>query len=59
MKKQYFPERKEEWNLEPDLININGIKQNEGPLFFEQFGFSDNFRLLPYKRKELPSGNSE
>lgn len=48
MKKQFFPERIEEWELEPDIINVHGIKHNDGNLFFSQFAFGENFKILEY-----------
>jgi len=50
LKKIYFPERMEEWELELDLLNVYCVKQNDGKLFFTQFVFGgDNFRLFPLK----------
>ena len=52
MKKKIFPQRIEEWNMENDLINIAGVKQNDGPLFFQQFSFGNNMRIYPYYENE-------
>jgi hypothetical protein len=52
MKKQLFPQRMEEWNMEDDLLNISGVKQNDAPLFFTQFSFGDNMRIYPHKKVE-------
>lgn len=49
LKKQFFPERMDEWALELDLLNVHIIKQNDGKLAFLQFTFEDNFRLHPLK----------
>jgi hypothetical protein len=49
MKKEFFPERMEEWNMEMDLLNISGVKQNDGPLFFTQFSFNENMRIYSHK----------
>jgi replicative DNA helicase len=49
LKKAYFPERMEEWDLELDVLNVHGIKQNDGKLFFTQYTFEDNFRITPLK----------
>jgi len=54
MKKMIFPERMQEWDMERDLLNISGVKQNDGKLFFTQFSFDDNMRIRPYK-KEIQS----
>lgn len=56
LKKQFFSARMEEWNLELDVINVNCVKQNDGKLFFTQFGFDNNFRIYPLsniKNKEI------
>jgi hypothetical protein len=52
MKKMLFPERIDEWNMELDLLNIAGVKQNDGKLFFTQFSFGDNMRIYPYQKNE-------
>lgn len=52
MKKEFFPERNEEWNLEIDTINIHGVKQNDGNLFFRQFSFDENtFRIRALRKQ--------
>jgi len=48
MKKRFFPEEYERWNLETDFVNINLIKQNDGPEGFVQFVLGNNFHLYPY-----------
>lgn len=48
MKKHFFPERMDEWELETDFVNIHIIKQNDGDLGFKKFVFGDNFRIYPY-----------
>lgn len=53
MKKMKFPERMEEWNMENDLLNVAGVKQNDGKLFFLQFSFDDNMRIRPHKKEEI------
>lgn len=50
MKKKYFPDRMDEWNMELDLLNLSGVKQNDGPLFFTQFSFNENMRIYPHKK---------
>ena len=52
MKKHFFPEAMDEWNSEIDLINVNIIKQNDGPLAFMQFAFDETFSISPYVRSE-------
>lgn len=52
MKKMKFPERMQEWNMELDLLNISGVKQNDGPLFFTQFSFNENMRIYGYEKTE-------
>ena len=49
LKKEFFPERMEEWNLEPDIINIHSAKLNDGNPFFLQFVRGDYYRIDPYK----------
>jgi hypothetical protein len=57
MKKMLFSERMEEWNMERDLLNIAGVKQNDGNLFFTQFSFGDNMRIYPYRGNDHGNGN--
>jgi replicative DNA helicase len=49
LKKRYFPEQMEQWELETDFINCNIVKQNDGPEGFLQFVFGDNFNIYPFK----------
>jgi hypothetical protein len=49
LKKEFFPEQMEEWNLEPDIINIHSAKLNDGNPFFLQFVRGDCYRIEPYK----------
>jgi len=49
LKRQYFPSRNEEWDLEDDIMFINIVKMNDGKLGRAPFVFSDDsFRLVPY-----------
>ncbi|OQA15559.1 MAG: hypothetical protein BWY64_02836 [bacterium ADurb.Bin363] len=51
LKRRFFPAREEEWDLEPDVMWINVVKQNDAKLGRTAFVFSeDNFRLFPFKR---------
>ncbi len=59
MKKMLLPERMEEWNMETDIINIAGVKQNDGALFFTQFSFGDNMRIYPHRQEEINQCNEE
>lgn len=53
LKKRFLHERKEEWDLEKDIMYITVVKQNDGKLGECKFIFSeDSFRLLPYKTEE-------
>lgn len=53
LKKQYFPDRIEEWNLETDIIQLHCFKNNNGPEFRIPFVFNlDSFRILPYYIKK-------
>ena len=49
LKKEFFPEQIEEWNLEPDIINIHTPKLNDGEPFFLQFVRGDCYRIEPYR----------
>jgi len=49
LKKEFFPEQMEEWNLEPDVINVHTAKLNDGEPFFLQFVRGDCYRIEPYK----------
>lgn len=48
MKRQFFPEQEEIWKLEPDVLNVHVIKQNDGDLAFMQLLYGDNFRITAY-----------
>lgn len=52
LKKRFFPEQNELWNLETDLMNINIVKQNDGPEGFHQFVLGQNFRIYPFVKDE-------
>lgn len=57
LKRRYFPNREEEWDIETDILWANIVKQNDGKLGRTPFIFaSDSFRLFPYK---LQTFNSE
>ena len=49
LKKRYFPEQMEQWEIETDFINCNIVKQNDGAEGFIQFVFGDNFNIYPFK----------
>jgi replicative DNA helicase len=51
LKKRFFPERNEEWELENDFLWVNCVKQNDSPnLSRTPFVFGGNsFRIFPYK----------
>jgi hypothetical protein len=52
LKKQYFPDRMEEWLLEEDIIWVHCFKNNNGPEFRLPFVFDTRtFRILPYTRR--------
>ena len=48
MKKRFFPEENERWDLEEDIINVNVCKQNDGPEFFTKFIMTNTFRICQY-----------
>jgi replicative DNA helicase len=52
MKKRFFPEQNELWDLETDIINCNIVKQNEGFEGFCQFVMGNNFRIYPFIKEE-------
>lgn len=52
LKRRYFPQQQEEWDLETDLLWLNVVKQNDAPVGRTPFVFSSNsFRLIPYVDK--------
>lgn len=53
MKKRFFPEEKERWDLEVDVINCNIVKQNAGPEGFTKFILTNTFRIYQYNENEL------
>lgn len=49
LKRRYFPQQQEEWDLEEDILWLNVVKMNDGKLGKTPFVFSSNsFRLVPY-----------
>jgi len=54
LKRRYFPNREEEWNISTDLIWVNICKQNDSPyLSRTPFIFGDNsFKLFPYRENK-------
>ena len=48
MKKRFFPEQNELWNLETDFVNLNIVKQNDGDEGYCKFVFNKNFRIYPW-----------
>ena len=48
MKKKYFPDRIDEWNLEEDIIWVQATKSNYGDIFRVPFVFDPTtFRMIP------------
>jgi len=52
MKKRFFPEEMERWDLETDFININIVKQNDGREGYLRFVLGDYLRLHPFTELE-------
>lgn len=50
LKRLFFPEMSEEWELEEDLIKLNCIKQNDGKLFQTFFATNNSFRIFPFMK---------
>ena len=53
LKRRYFPEREDEWNISNDIIWVNVVKQNDSQYLGRTpmiFGGS-SFRLFPYKNE--------
>ena len=49
LKRRFFPDREEEWDIEEDILYLNIVKMNDGKLSRTSFVFSgDSFRLVPY-----------
>lgn len=53
LKRRYFPDREDEWDLETDKLWVNVVKQNDAPrLERTSFVFGDNsFKLRPFYRR--------
>jgi hypothetical protein len=49
MKRRFFPELEERWELEDDLILVNVVKQNDGYLSQTKFVFGENFMITPFE----------
>lgn len=51
LKRRFFPQREDEWNLEEDILWINCVKQNDSPyLSRTPFVFGNSsFKIVPYK----------
>ena len=48
LKKRFFPERDDEWELEDDVLWLHIVKQNDGDLFRAPFIITNNLRLYEY-----------
>lgn len=59
MKKRFFPEQNELWSLEPDIINVNVVKQNDGDEGFCRLIMNHNFRVYPFVEEENQIDNGE
>lgn len=59
LKRRYLSERKEEWDLEDDIMYVTVVKQNDGKLGECKFVFpDDSFRLVPfYLPENIPNNN--
>lgn len=50
LKERYFPDQRHIWEMEPDLLHINVVKNNDGNLGYMKMLFQgENFRVLPYQ----------
>jgi replicative DNA helicase len=60
LKKRFLHERREEWDLENDIMYVTVVKQNDGKLGECQFVFPDEtFRIIPYsKDKNIQQENT-
>jgi hypothetical protein len=52
MKKRFFPEEMERWDLETDFVNINIVKQNDGKEGYIRFVLGEYLRLHPFLELE-------
>ncbi len=48
MKRRFFPEMEDVWQLEEDIMWVNCIKQNDGDIFSLRMLFGSNFRIMPF-----------
>lgn len=49
LKQRFFPEMNHIWELEPDLMHLHVLKNNDGGLGYTKLLFEkENFRVLPY-----------
>jgi len=48
LKRRFFPEREEEWDLEDDIFWLHIVKQNDGKLFRAPFVLTNSLRLYEY-----------
>jgi energy-coupling factor transporter ATP-binding protein EcfA2 len=49
LKRQFFPERMEQWDIEDDILSCSIIKQNDGALARCNFLFDTNFKITQLK----------
>lgn len=52
LKKRFFPEQNDLWNLETDVINAHVVKQNDGDEGLCRFVLNKNFRIYPFVENE-------
>jgi hypothetical protein len=60
MLKTYFTEDRELWEMNPDLIDFDVIKNNKGGLCFLKFSFEvEPYKILPYMETKEEDGRRE
>lgn len=49
LKERMFPDMKEIWSVDPDILEFHCVKQNDGNLFLQRFIFDgERMRISPY-----------
>jgi energy-coupling factor transporter ATP-binding protein EcfA2 len=60
LKRRFFPERKAEWDLLPEVVQLHLIKSNTSQINYTELVFTENYKMDHYKREytEQPAQES-
>lgn len=58
MKERYFPDLKEKFDLEDDILRVHVIKQNDGNVGLVNLLYGENFKIVPFRPRVPQSADS-